>query len=354
MFDLLILVNFESKPTSWDLEWNNMNLDVIWNFKGFKVTYYNELDEIILVKEVGMGTILKTELIPTVPNNYYFREWDNDILGKRIIRDYELRPIISLIDRDFSYIEDNDGIMITGYIGNSINKLIIPELINNKPVTKIGPSAFYMKDFKYIRIPDTVTDILNNAFKGSSLVEIKLPNELKEIGSEAFNQSQLETIIFNDKLKVIGDFAFANNYLKNLEIPASVEIIGEYSFYNSKINNLDFSEGLKEIGRFAFSSNLISKVLIPKTVNKIQDYAFRDNDIELTLEMRGLIDEVESYILFGSVRGKIFVNFDKNDRPLIWDSKWNAYDSFYNRNIDVYYKDEWKINSDFEYEIIRK
>lgn len=354
LFDLLILVKFESKPTSWDLEWNNMDLDVIWNFNGFKVTYYNELDEIILVKEVGMGIILKTELIPPVPNNYYFREWDINILGKRIIRDYELRPIISLIDRDFSYVEDSDGITITGYIGDRINKLIIPDLINNKPVTKIGPSAFYRKNFKYIQIPDTVTDILNNAFKESSLVEIKLPNELKEIGSEAFNQSQLETIIFNDKLKVIGDFAFANNYLKNLEIPASVEIIGDYAFYNSKINKLDFREGLKEVGNYAFASNLISKVIIPKTVNKIQDYAFRDNDIELTLEMSSLIDEVGSFILFGSVRGKIFVNFDKNDIPLKWNSYWNAYSGSYNRYISVYYKGEWKINSDLEYEIITK
>lgn len=64
----------------------------------------------------------------------------------------------------FSWIENSEGITITGYKGNYL-EIIIPEIIDGKPVTKIGARALsYCKTLKRVKIPESVTAIGVQAF----------------------------------------------------------------------------------------------------------------------------------------------------------------------------------------------
>ncbi|MDR0444578.1 MAG: leucine-rich repeat domain-containing protein, partial [Treponema sp.] len=64
---------------------------------------------------------------------------------------------------DFAFTETATAVTITGY-NKTGGAVVIPERINNKPVTTIGQMAFMGKQLTAVTIPNTVTTIGNYAF----------------------------------------------------------------------------------------------------------------------------------------------------------------------------------------------
>ena len=64
---------------------------------------------------------------------------------------------------EYVYETDGRGIIIKDYIGKS-QRITIPEIIENKKVTKIA----------------------SEAFEGKNLIEINMPDTIKEVGKYAF------------------------------------------------------------------------------------------------------------------------------------------------------------------------
>ncbi|MEE1041337.1 MAG: leucine-rich repeat domain-containing protein, partial [Lachnospiraceae bacterium] len=133
----------------------------------------------------------------------------------------------------FSWIENSEGITITGYKGNYL-EIIIPEIIDGKPVTKIGARALsYCKTLKRVKIPESVTAIGVQAFYlSNSLTDISIPSSLTQIGDHAFcHCASLRRVELPDSLKTIGDAAFYNcRSLTEVTIPRSVTEIGTAAF----------------------------------------------------------------------------------------------------------------------------
>lgn len=118
-------------------------------------------------------------------------------------------------DFDYKYIygtkpgvvSDKDYIKIV-YPNSNAKSIIVPETIDDAPVTMIGDFAF----FDYFRI-FTVT------FSKSKLEEIVLPSKLEIIDSYAFYQTKnLKTIDLPSSLKEIRNYAFASSGLEKLVI----------------------------------------------------------------------------------------------------------------------------------------
>ncbi|MBD5086643.1 MAG: leucine-rich repeat protein [Clostridiales bacterium] len=104
----------------------------------------------------------------------------------------------------------NGDLIIYDYIGNS-EDLSVPATIKGHDVTIINNNAFKYRTFKTAELPDTVTQIGDNAFRSCDyLTNVKLSNNLKSIGSFAF--------------------AFCEN-LTSIVIPQSVTEIDELAFY---------------------------------------------------------------------------------------------------------------------------
>lgn len=71
---------------------------------------------------------------------------------------------------DFSY-EFKDGeVTITGYIGTD-REIVIPDTIEDRPVTVIGEKAFQGYDMTSIIIPNTITIIQKRAFDDCKRLE---------------------------------------------------------------------------------------------------------------------------------------------------------------------------------------
>lgn len=89
----------------------------------------------------------------------------------------------------FTYVTNAGAITITGYTGAS-NLVAIPSIVNSRPVTRIGDSAFQSKSsLVSITIPGSVTNIGTSAFLFcTSLTNVTMSPGLISIGDLNFWQ----------------------------------------------------------------------------------------------------------------------------------------------------------------------
>jgi len=86
----------------------------------------------------------------------------------------------------FACSERNGKITITGYNGEA-KDVVIPDRINNLPVTTIGGSSFAGMRLTNITIPNTITCIEGSAFYRNKLRHVTIPNSVTDIGWGAFD-----------------------------------------------------------------------------------------------------------------------------------------------------------------------
>ena len=122
-----------------------------------------------------------------------------------------------------------------------------------------------------IELPNTITDISDNAFKNCiSITSFEIPENVRSIGKAAFaNCIGLTSITIPDNVKSIDNNAF--DYcinLENVEISESVTKIGDYAFKSCKsFTRIEIPNGVTSVGEGAFEDcNNLEAVVIPKSV----------------------------------------------------------------------------------------
>ena len=117
---------------------------------------------------------------------------------------------------------------------------IIDMLLFPSELKTIGDSAFLNCYILFEKIPSSVVEIKNNAFRNVTFFSsfaIDSDSELQIIGEYAFSGcSMLESLFLPAKLEVIGSHAFSDSEeLETLTIPSSVKSIGEDFCDRSKV-----------------------------------------------------------------------------------------------------------------------
>ena len=134
-------------------------------------------------------------------------------------------------------------------------------------------------------IPDSVTSLVDRAFRGNSrLWSISIPGSVKNISEEAFECCwHLDSVVIEDGVKNISHSAFSScEDLTSIIIPSSVTSIGDSAFSGCKnLLSVKITDGVTNIGENAFSICWsLTSLKIPKSVTSIGDYAFEE-DIKL-------------------------------------------------------------------------
>ena len=180
----------------------------------------------------------------------------------------------------------------------------------------IGNTAFdCCKYLKSIVIPNSVTEIGNDAFYASGLTSVRLPNSITAIRTRCFSSCDLIEVNIPEGVKTIeyGGF-YGMSSVETLSIPASLESIENGAFnYWTGIKSVSVAEGshyFKTQNNMLLSMNNdtlllcydrqeITSVEVPSGVTKIFDHVFRECNNLKTLTLPASLESIGSEIIDG-------------------------------------------------------
>lgn len=185
-------------------------------------------------------------------------------------------------ENSFSYIFNpmENGLTITSYNGFNTDTLVIPSSIKELEVTAIGEAAFKNNDFKRIVIPNSVTSIRKDAFKGCiNLSVVELGQKVYSLEDHAFAGCEsLKSIKFPSSLCNLGKGCFSQSGIEKVIIPPTIKTIPFQCFslcYSLK--EVVISEGVNLIDSYAFNGcNKLTALIIPKSMKHISPCLFGD------------------------------------------------------------------------------
>lgn len=192
---------------------------------------------------------------------------------------------------DLTYIVTDGGISIID-CSEEVSNIVIPERINELPVTTIEQGAFSnCTKLTSVFIPNSVTSIGAGAFEGCKVLEeITLPF----VGAEHVNNSEPKSA-FGYIFGYTRNSSYSNYYI--YKVPSSLKrvcitdyaTIGERTFRSDYYNNfcyqyieeVEILGGVKAIDKFAFRNcQSLKKIILPEGLLSIGNYAFEYCDIE--------------------------------------------------------------------------
>ncbi len=142
-------------------------------------------------------------------------------------------------------------------------------------VTKIADEAFEgQKQLTKVTIPETVVEIGDKAFAGTSIEEVKIPAATTTIGEGVFQGCEsLKTIDLSESaITEVPADAFNGTALNAVEIPATVTTIGARAFKDTALKSV--STDAATVARSAFAGcESLKSASLPKAT-EIGKYAF--------------------------------------------------------------------------------
>lgn len=171
-------------------------------------------------------------------------------------------------------------------------------------LTKIGRSCFEAAGIAQIDIPNTVTEIGENAFAACvDLASIALPSGLQKISDRMLiNCMNLTSIAIPASVTEIGSQAFAYSGLTSITIPSTVTMLGSYAFVNCEsLTSMDIQANVTEIPDDFAPGCPLTSLTLPNTVQTIGESAFVNSQKILITELTipASVTSIEGYA-FGS------------------------------------------------------
>ncbi len=161
-------------------------------------------------------------------------------------------------DYEYTVLED-ETVEITKYQGTE-TEIVVPSVIDEKPVTSIGKLSFCFKTITSVFIPDSVLSIGESAFyMCESLEEINLPDSIISIDRCAFAYCKsLKEIAIPDGISILREATFTDcRELNSVIIPESITVLERMVFYDcKKLAEISIPDTVISIGANAFGNTL--------------------------------------------------------------------------------------------------
>lgn len=212
-------------------------------------------------------------------------------------------------DEYLTYKIENGQVTITDCLTSAEGEIVIPETIENLPVTKIGEAFYGCDKLTSVVIPDTVTSIAFRAFYGCTALEkitlpfigatfggTQNPHFGYIFGAENHNKNEdyvpqsIKDIVIT-RTETIGFCAFYEcKSIESITLPVTLKTVGQAAFeYCSELNavyisdltawcgvdfGLENSNPLYKAENLYLNGELITDLVIPSGIKKIEEYVF--------------------------------------------------------------------------------
>lgn len=193
-----------------------------------------------------------------------------------------------------------------------------------------SPSVSFLDTKGDITIPKevngfVVTKIGNNAFEDcSKLTNIFIPNTISSIGEDAFRGCNFKSISIPHSVTSIGDYAFSFcNELTNITMSNNVTSIARYLFlYCDGLSDFSIPNSAISIGEGAFRGCTgLTSITIPNSVKFIDSNAFQDCTALVNIKIPKSVTDIGSSIFSGCTSLSSLIVDDENT---VFDSRDNC------------------------------
>ena len=178
---------------------------------------------------------------------------------------------------DYLYSVLSNGVRLDKYAGDGEGVVIVPEIIEGKPVTEIGEKCFQdCSGITEMVLPGTLTTVGYRAFYGcSNMTVMNIPESLAVVGGWSFAHTGLTEVVFSEKLKKFeyGAFYGCSN-LRTVVLSSKIKSIGEDTFgWCSKLESVTIPSESVTIHNKAFHDNNSKTTLIGVKGSYTEKYA---------------------------------------------------------------------------------
>ena len=175
-----------------------------------------------------------------------------------------------------TYTTDGNGTItaVSGIGGENVD-IVIPSVLDGKPVTAIANNVFKENSqLRSVVIPDSVKSLGLWCFKYcTALRSVTLPSGLTSVPTGAFeNCYALSEIDLPGTLQSISSDAFRMSGLQKITLPLSVKSVGQYAFEQCKsLTEVDLGN-VESLSRGAFyKCEALNSIVIPDTVKDLRE-----------------------------------------------------------------------------------
>ena len=166
-----------------------------------------------------------------------------------------------------------DGSTLVRYIGQS-EYVRVPDGVIN-----IGAEAFHNARVVSVELPDSVTELGNDAFERcGALRSVHVGSGVKSLSSSLFAScSSLTDVELSEGLETLERYSFCwCSALEHLTLPSTVKDIATEAFWCClELKDIELNSGLESIGPQCFyQCEKLDNVVIPDTVTSIGEKAF--------------------------------------------------------------------------------
>lgn len=184
---------------------------------------------------------------------------------------YDVAESHTAMYENFIYTAYEDHVEITNTFSSAEGVLVVPDTIEDLPVTVIAEHGIAGTKVTSVVLPDTITSIGKQAFYGcDELLSVNIPEGVTELPDEVFlNCARLTDISLPESLNTIGARAFYHCAMTALDIPANVTSIGEAAFDSCPLESVTLPEQITKLEDGVFNNTKLTELDVPSEVMSI-------------------------------------------------------------------------------------
>ncbi len=183
--------------------------------------------------------------------------------------------------KDFTYEFVDGNAIITGYIGTDLD-IVVPRIIENRPVTVIGEEAFSSYDMNSIILPESLVEIDYKAFENcKQLKEIIIPKNVNKVETAFDGCENLEKIQIPEEVSEFYDDLKDTKWYKNQNdgvVYINNNVIGIKGDIPTEVKIADGTKSIHRLYRYLIVYGLtdneggtLKRIHIPESVTYIRE-----------------------------------------------------------------------------------